>query len=395
MIERRPPTTGRIHSAATASRRGALSIRSVAWTSAAFIFLIGAFILDYVSGNEVSASLFYLIGIAVAAWFVGQGTGLVLALLSALAWGVTVHVVGPAFSKASVFYWNLGVELAIYVTTAVALARIHSGLLQERQLAAQVNLVKDALERETQAVGDLQREMLPRSLPEVRGYEWQIHYTTSTRAGGDYYDFFSLPEGRIGVLLGDAAGHGAQAAVLMAMMRVLLHTTSEALTVPDQVLARLGQQLAKTVPGGRFATACYAVLEPTSGRLDFSLAGHPPPLVLRGDDGGLQELPLRGGPPLGLFPDSLFEAGATTIRPGDTLILYTDGLTEGMSPTQELFGEDRLAEALEGAGSLPLVELRNRVLARLDAHTAGAAREDDLTLLMLRRTVRHAPQGQG
>jgi sigma-B regulation protein RsbU (phosphoserine phosphatase) len=185
--------------------------------------------------------------------------------------------------------------------------------------------------------------------------------------------------------VGDASGHGAQAAVLMAMMRVLLHTTAEALTSPGAVLARLGHQIAQTIPDGRFATACYVVLDPASGRIDFSLAGHPPPLILRATGGAPDELPLTGGPPLGLIVEGQFDAGVETLRPGDTLVLYTDGLTESASPSQELFGDVRLKHALRGAEALSLVELRARILARLEAHTSGAGLEDDLTLLLLRR----------
>jgi len=387
MVEAVPPVPERDQSeVAVNARRRARFRRSIAGTLGALGLLIGAFVLDCVSGNEVSSSLFYVIGIAVAAWFVGRRTGVVIACLSVVAWGLSVHIVGSGFSKPSVFYWNLGVELSIYLTVAVTLHRIRSGLEHERGLFRQLNLAKGALDRETSAVGDLQREMLAPGLPEVRGYEWQVYYATSTHAGGDYYDFFELPDGRVGILLGDASGHGAPAAVLMAMMRVLLHTSDEALTPPDRVLARLSRQLAQTVPLGRFATACYAVLDPSSGRIDFSLAGHPPPLLLRGADGALEELPMLGGPPLGLFPERPFTAGAIEMHPGDTLVAYTDGVTEGMSPTRALFGEDRLRETLRDGGALPLVELRQHVVAGLDAHAAGAAFEDDVTLLMLRRT---------
>ena len=387
MLEARSPDAGSVESVtANTSPRGAPLIRSFARTSAALALLIGAFALDTVSGNEVSSSLFYVIGIGVAAWFVGKRAAIVFAFLSTAAWGISVHLAGPGFSRPSVLLWNLGVELAIYLTIAVALDRVHLGILHERRLFDQLAIAKGDLDRETQAVGVLQREMLPTSPPEVPGYEWEIHYATSSRAGGDYYDFFALPGGRIGILLGDASGHGAQATVLMAMMRAVLHTTTDVLRSPERVLQQLGNQIAQIVPVGRFATACYAVLEPSSGGIDFSLAGHPAPLLLRGDDGSLEELPLRGGPPLGLFTQSLFEAGAVTLRPGDTLVLFTDGLTEGMSPTRELFGDDRLREALLGGKSLPLVGLRDRLLARFEAHRAGAALEDDLTVLMLRRT---------
>jgi serine phosphatase RsbU (regulator of sigma subunit) len=378
--------TGRAMRAARA-RRFVPPPRTVLWSAASLALLAGAFLLDCVSGNEVSSSLFYVVGIAVAAWFIDERSGVVAAGLSAIAWGAAVRIVGPSFSKASVFYWNLGVELAIYCAAAVAVARVHRGLREQRGLVERLTVVTNALEREMRAVGDLQREMLPAGPPPLEGYEWQLFYATSTQAGGDYYDFFPLADGRIGILLGDASGHGAQAAVLVAMMRVLLHTTGESLGAPDRVLARLGNQIASTIPAGRFATAFYGVLEPASGRLEFSLAGHPPPLLLRRAEGTLEELPMCGGPPLGLFPGSRFEAGASRLGPGDTLVLYTDGLTEGMSPTRELFGEEALHEALSNMGSLSLVELRERVMGRLDRHRAGAVLEDDLTLLMLRRSA--------
>jgi serine phosphatase RsbU (regulator of sigma subunit) len=389
MVETAQPIPERAPSelAADAGRRAQVW-RLITGALGALGLLIGAFALDCVSGNEVSSSLFYMPGIALAAWFVGRRPGVVIACLSVVAWGLAVHLVGPRFPKPSVFYWNLGVELGIYLTAALALDYIRAARDRDRRLYERLDLMKGALDREVKAVGDLQREMLPTTLPQIRGYEWQVYYTTSTQAGGDYYDFFVLPDGRIGFLLGDASGHGPQAAVLMAMMRVLLHTADEALTPPDRVLSRLSHQLAKTVPSGRFATACFGVLDPSSGRVDFSLAGHPPPLLLRAADGALEELPMLGGPPLGLLPEQPFATGSIELRAGDTLVAYTDGVTEDMSPTRELFGEERLRETLRGGVVLPLAELRQRVVARLDAHAAGAAREDDVTLLMLRR----APQ---
>ena len=381
MIPERDPSE-----AAEDARRRARLRRSVARTLGALGLLVGAFALDCVSGDEVSSSLFYVIGIAFAAWFVGRRTGVVIACLSAAAWGLAVHFVGPGFVRPSVFYWNLGVELGIYLAAALGLDYIRADRERDRRLFEQLDLVKKALDREVRAVGELQREMLPSALPQVRGYEWQVYYTTSTHAGGDYYDFFVLPDARIGFLLGDASGHGPQAAVLMAMIRVLLHTSGDALTPPDRVLARLSHQLARTVPCGRFATAYLGVLDPASGRIDFSLAGHPPPLLLRGADGALEELPMLGGPPLGLFPEQVFVAGSVEMRPGDTLVAYTDGVTEGMNPARTLFGEERLRETLRGGETLPLAELWRRLVARLEAHAAGAAPADDVTLLMLRRT---------
>lgn len=212
------------------------------------------------------------------------------------------------------------------------------------------------------------------------------HHATSTRAGGDYYDFFELPEGRIGFLVADASGHGAPAAVLMAMLRVLLRTTVEGLESPDQVLAGLNRQLARTLPAGWFVTACYAVLELASGRLTYALAGHDPPLMLRAAGGRPERLAPCGGTPLGPFSGTVYPCGRTTLGPGDTLVVYTDGLAEAMSPEREMFGLERIVAGLtEGRGDT-LPALRTRLLARVEAHTASASLDDDLTLLLLRRS---------
>jgi hypothetical protein len=308
-------------------------IHKPVWIAIAVGLLLAAFVGDYLTGNEVSSSLYYVITVAVGAWFIGRNVGLILALLSTGAWALSYSLVGEPFSKSSILYWNLVVELGIYLTTALAVSRVRAGLEKERLLSARLDEVNRALDREAMAVGELQRELLPRRAPVVPGYQWEIHYATSTRAGGDYYDFFPLADGRIGIFLADASGHGAPAAVLMAMTRVLLHTAPRTLAPPDRVLAELNRQLAHTLPQSWFVTACYAILDPVPGRFVHALAGHPPPLVMHAADETPQYLHADGGPPLGLFPESRYGSGSTQLQPGDTLALYTDGLTEAMSPS--------------------------------------------------------------
>ena len=356
------------------------------WTVISFALLLASFFGDYFTGNEVSSSLFYVVAVAVAAWFVGRDAGLICAALSTAAWTVAVQLTREPFSKPAIFYWNLAVELGIYVIVALAVARARDGLVQERSLAARLDRANRALERETLAVGELQRALLPILPPDVPGYEVTQHYATSTRAGGDYYDFFALKGGRIGILIADASGHGAPAAVLMAMTRVLLHTSSEDLFPPERVLRRLDRQLGRTLPPGWFVTACYAVLDPATGRLDYALAGHEPPLILRAN-GDVEHAPDQGGPPLGPFPALSMPALDLRLDPGDTLLLYTDGLSEAMNAAEEMFDLDHIRAALEGAHESALAGVRNRLLVRFAEHMNGSAAADDVTLLFLRRTA--------
>src|SRR5262249_27921953 len=155
-----------------------------------------------------------------------------------------------------------------------------------------------------------------------------VHYAPSTRAGGDYYDFFPLPDGRLGVLIADVSGHGTPAAVVMAMMRVLVHSHVEPLHPPERVLTGLNRRLSRTILPVPFVTACYATIEQDEGRVDYACAGHNPPLLLRADRGDVEELSEGGGVPLGILPTRSYGRGTAWLAPGDTVLFYTDGLTE-------------------------------------------------------------------
>ena len=244
-------------------------------------------------------------------------------------------------------------------------------------------------------VGDLQRSLLPPEPPRVPGYRVAVDYATSARAGGDYYDFFPLPDGRLGVLVADASGHGTPAAVLMAMTRVLLRTAEESLAPPDRVLVDLNRQLARTIPSARFVTACYAVLEPAAGGFEYALAGHNPPLLVSGAAGRIDTLDAADGPPLGVFEDAAFERRVARLEVGDTIVLYTDGWTEAMDAEGRMFGEDRLRTVVLEAADLPADAMRDRLVEALGRHLGATPPADDRTLVLLRRDARVAAKGAG
>ena len=358
---------------------------------AAVLLLAAAFASDVLTGTEVASSLFYVVAISFGAWFVSQRAGEVLAVLSVCCWWLAYRLAArpdpymTGAPHASALYWNLLAELVIYLIVAVAVAQTRMTLERLRTTARQLAAARDALDHETRAVGDLQREMLPQEAPELPGYAWDTTYLTSTRAGGDYYDFLPASDSRIAIVVADATGHGAPAAVLMAMFRVLLHAASADGATPEALLAHLNGQLAGTLVPGRFVTACIVLLDPASGRLDYSLAGHPPPLLVRHAAPAVVELELRGGPPLGLLTSTGFERGTARLEPGDTLVLHTDGITEAMDASQALFGDARFRGALARSNGDGPAAMRESVLAALDAHRRGAPLEDDLSLLLLRR----------
>jgi serine phosphatase RsbU (regulator of sigma subunit) len=349
------------------------------------LLLAAAFAGDVWTGSEVASSLFYVVAILFGAWFVGLEAGVALALASVVGWWVAYGLAGRPFSHLSVLYWNLLAESAIYCITAVAVAEARLGLDRLHETAQLLEAARDALDRETRAVGDLQREMLPSATPAVPGYAWDTTYLTSTRAGGDYYDFLPAADGRVAIVVADASGHGAPAAVLMAMLRALVHAEPAGREAPEAWLAHLNRQLAGTLAPGRFVTACIAWLDPATGRIEYSLAGHPAPWIVRGATHAVVQLDPRGGLPIGLLEAATYERGVARLEPGDTLVLHTDGLTEAMDPAQALFGETRLQEILLHSDGQGLVAMRQGVLEALAAHRRGAPLQDDLSLLLVRR----------
>jgi phosphoserine phosphatase RsbU/P len=345
--------------------------------------VVTAFVGDALSGSEASFSFFYLIAIALGAWFVGTGWGLALSLLSAAGWTEAYFLGGARYSRPALLYWNIGIELLVFAGVTLALGRVQVATGRARALQLELEGAYGRLDRDMRSVGDLQRSLLPPELPEVPGLTLAIHYAPSARAGGDYYDFFVLPNGRLGLWIADAAGHGAAAAVIMAMTRVLLHAAERLPDAPGAVLAMLNRPLARTMPSARFVTACYAVLDPRTGALDYALAGHPPPLLVR-HAGGTEVLNGEAGPPLGIFPVTWFPSRAATLAPDDALVLHTDGLTEAASPTGEFFGAERLVALVDELGAGAPATIRAGILAALEAHLGGRSAEDDVTLVALR-----------
>jgi sigma-B regulation protein RsbU (phosphoserine phosphatase) len=236
------------------------------------------------------------------------------------------------------------------------------------------------LDRELRVVGELQRSLLPLSLPDIPGLELAAHYKTSERAGGDYYDIFDCGDGCWGILIADVSGHGAPAAVIMAITHAIAHLHPGKGTPPGELLTFVNKSLASryTNGNGSFVTAFYGIYESSRQNLIYARAGHNPPRLLR--DGIVHSLDGHGGVPLGLARDSTYGECTQSLKAGDSLLLYTDGIVEARSAAGEMFGVERVDEALArgGAGAR---EAMDRVLGALDTFTGGAPPLDDQTLL--------------
>lgn len=241
----------------------------------------------------------------------------------------------------------------------------------------------DEADRELNAVAHIQRSLLPGRVPRVPTLDLAIHYQTSRRAGGDYYDFFPLPEGRLGIFIGDVSGHGTPAAVLMAVTHSLAHTHPGPATPPGEVLARMNRELAEryTAEAGTFVTAFYGVYDPAARTITYASAGHNPPRAKRCPDGSRWSLDGVRSLPLGVSADEVFPEQVQQLRPGDQVVYYTDGVTEAEDPAGRAFGLAGLDRVMAGcADTAP--ELLRDVLAALESFTAGRPAADDRTLVV-------------
>jgi len=265
--------------------------------------------------------------------------------------------------------------------------RATSNLVLSKKLAES----NEALDREMRAVADIQRALLPVKLPSVPGLDLATHYQTSKNAGGDYYDFFELQGGRVGMLIADVSGHGTPAAVLMAIMHAIAHVAPTDRQAPGKFLAAVNRELstryALTTSGGMmFVTAFYAVYNPATRTLDYASAGHNPPRLRVGFSSGETSGPVLSvdsaqGVPLGILEDAEYPSATLKIDPGDALILYTDGITETFSPTREMFGTDRLDEIIARPHE-DAAALLTTLLDELGAFAHNAPAADDRTVIV-------------
>lgn len=271
-------------------------------------------------------------------------------------------------------------ELPDRVWMANLFGRATSNLVLAEQRDAAYRMVDDEL----RVVADIQRSLLPTTLPEIPGLELAAHYQTSQRAGGDYYDFFALPEGRWGMLIADVSGHGTPAAVVMAVTHCIAHTLPGAPTPPGVLLEHLNHHLTRryTRDSGRFVTAFYAEFDPASRRLKYACAGHNPPRLRRCGQPEVVSLDRANTLPLGIAPDWAFPVEAVDLQPGDRVVLYTDGIIEAANANGELFGTERLDAILRDCRA-SADQTRDRILREIDAFTGGLPAADDRTLLVI------------
>jgi sigma-B regulation protein RsbU (phosphoserine phosphatase) len=263
------------------------------------------------------------------------------------------------------------------VMANVAAIRIEHVRLNE------VEEAERAMAKEMQQAALIQNSLLPSKAPVIEGLDIAGKTTACRTVGGDYYDFLKFPDGRVGLLVGDVAGKGMPASLLMSSLQARVHVLFEDGDDLSQKITRLNKSTCANCPDNRFITFFMTVADPATGELVYTNAGHNPPLVVRAT-GGFETL-ANGGMILGILPKAVYSDAYARLEPGDILILFSDGVTEASDPRGDEFGEARLAELVASLRDRSAAEIVDAINTAVFAFTEGAPAADDITVVAVRR----------
>lgn len=265
------------------------------------------------------------------------------------------------------------------LTTLASVASIrveNARLLEER-------FEKERIKRELELATEIQQSFQPSAPPKMDGYEFQGISFSCYEIGGDYYDFIPQTDGKMLIALGDVSGKGTAAALLMSSLHAAIHAQVAANTGLAETIKSVNQYLAENTPANRFVTLFICELDPLTGTLSYINAGHNPPLVGR-RDGRIEQL-ASGGFPLGIIPSADFETGQIRLAPGETLMIYSDGVSEANNLRDEEFGMERLTQVVAKNINASAAGMRDKIEAALSAFTQTAPANDDITMVIVKR----------
>jgi phosphoserine phosphatase RsbU/P len=293
--------------------------------------------------------------------------------------GVSDKVFGIIYADSPIAEGRFTEDHLKVLTTLASVAAIRV----ENARLVEARLERERLERELALASEIQQRFQPTAPPHVDGYELQGISFPCYEIGGDYYDFIEREDGRLVIALGDVSGKGTAAALLMSSLHAAIHAQSASHDSLSATISAVNRYLADNIPANRFVTLFYAELDPVSGALSFLNAGHNPPLILHA--AGTVEQLASGGLPLGIKRDAEYREGRTLLQRGDVLVIYSDGVTEAVSPTGEEFGATRLYEVVSRNVEASAAGIRDRIESSLTKFAQGTSAADDITLVIVKR----------
>ena len=265
----------------------------------------------------------------------------------------------------------------ITVMANIAAVRLEHARLAEIEQAERI------MARDLQQAAEIQRSLLPAESPALGDFEIAAHTIPCRAVGGDYFDYAWAPDGRFAFVVADASGKGMPASLLVSCLQARLLTLIEDPMPLGEMARRLNRGLTAKCPGNRFVTVFMALLDLKTGEIEYSNAGHNPPLLVRAS-GDVETLE-AGGPVMGLIGIAPYSSATIQMNPGDMLLVFSDGVTEAMNAADEEFGDDRLLQYATRARAWPAETIVKTLCDGVDRFAGGAPQADDITVLALRR----------
>jgi sigma-B regulation protein RsbU (phosphoserine phosphatase) len=261
--------------------------------------------------------------------------------------------------------------LASQVAIIIEKVMLHEQLIEKKRLEGQLEVARQ-----------VQLELLPPRDPKLEGFDICAYNFSTEEVSGDYYDWVSIYEDQIGLVIADVSGKGVPAALLMAFLRASLRAAIHIGYAPHISMSKVNYLLWESIERNQFVTAFYGVLDASNKTLAYTNAGHNPPLLM--DRDGNARFMERGGLPLGMFRDTRYYEYYQAIEPGQTLVLYTDGATEAQNPQGEEYGRERLAEAVRANRNLSARDLITAIQQDVHTWTDGRGATDDMTFFIIK-----------
>ncbi len=259
---------------------------------------------------------------------------------------------------------------------------------QSGQIIRNSQLQKEALEKERLALEmatarQIQQDLLPSSIPQFPNLEIACYFNSADEVGGDYFDFFQLDKNQLGIVQADVSGHGASAAMIMTMLKGILHSVTQNFQEIPTMLSQINKIVYHTAPPETFITMIMMIYDSNNHTLILSNAGHTPPLFYQEQDDTLRYLELRGCA-LNCLPDASYTLSTIHLQPGDFILIYTDGLTEAVNQNSEMFGYDRLKNILINSRYSSAGDIIKKVKQELTTYCGQIQQADDIALMVLR-----------
>lgn len=260
----------------------------------------------------------------------------------------------------------------------------HAAIRIENERLAEMKRAEELHRNELRQAAEIQARLLPQRIPQVAGLELAGKNAACRTVGGDYYDFFEYPDGRIGAVIGDVCGKGMAAALLVSNVQARVQVLAEDGGNLAEMMSRLDKLVAAQCPANRFISLFFCMLDAATGRMVYCNAGHNAPFLVR-SDGKVERLE-GGGTILGILPELDYEEKECFVGPGDLCLMFSDGVTEAVDRSDSEFGEDRLVEHLLACREQPTPGIVESVFERVEAWTEGRPHADDITVVAARRT---------